>query len=303
MNIRFLSSYLCFHAATVTGFAPSPSNNGRSFTALNAEKDSTEVSRRSLLSTIATSSAAFALASVNQSPAVATDVDDYLKSGQVNMPMGVSGQAGKSRPETGIVFRDGSEVSRDTRSGNVLAEIVLAADSKDPVAVLTSFTSPWALAKGSLFDVECRDSSTGDSAFLSLSGKANGKAVSDLPTSFFLNNIFSSTGRFSFYGPPTDVKVKKSYMDGNNRVIELGFSILSQSTGAEIPRLAIVVASIPEGTDQAVMLATSSTATRWRKGTEKDARKTAESFKASASPKTGMKVRAKVRNDYSLSQS
>ena len=89
-------------------------------------------------------------------------------------------------------------------------------------------------------------------------------------------------------------------MDGKNRVIELGFSILSQSTGAEIPRLAIVVATIPDGTDEAVMLATSSTATRWRKGIEKDVRKTAESFSATASPKTGMKVRAKDRDDFGL---
>jgi hypothetical protein len=301
MKIYFLQTCLCLHAATVSAFAPSFNNDRPMASALNAaETDSTEVSRRSLLSTIATSSAALVLGNMNSLPAVAaTDVDDFLKSGQVAMPMGVSGQAGKSRPETGIVFRDGTETSRDTRSGNVLAEIVLNANSGDPTAVLTSFTSPWPLAKGSLFDVECRDSSTGDSAFLSLSGKAKGKAVSDLPTSFFLDNLFSSTGRFSFYGPPTDVKVKKSYMDGNNRVIELGFSILSQSTGAEIPRLAIVVASIPEGTDEAVMLATSSTATRWRKGAEKDIRKTAESFKAIASPKTGMKVRARV-DDSSL---
>lgn len=86
------------------------------------------------------------------------------------------------------------------------------------------------------------------------------------------------------------MKVKKSYMEGKNRVIELGFSILSQSTGAEIPRLAIITATIPEGTDEAVMLATSTTGTRWRKGGEKDCRKTAESFNVSLSPKTGMKV-------------
>eukprot|EP00553_Chaetoceros_curvisetus_P007425 CAMPEP_0204625660 /NCGR_PEP_ID=MMETSP0717-20131115/11384_1 /ASSEMBLY_ACC=CAM_ASM_000666 /TAXON_ID=230516 /ORGANISM="Chaetoceros curvisetus" /LENGTH=217 /DNA_ID=CAMNT_0051641419 /DNA_START=30 /DNA_END=683 /DNA_ORIENTATION=+ len=210
------------------------------------------------------------------------------------MPMGVSGQAGKSRPETGIIFRDGSEVSRDSKSGNVLTEIVLNANAAEPTAVLTSFTSPWPLAKGAVFDVECRDSSTGDAAFLSVSPKVNGKSIEELKSSFFTEALFSPTGRFAFYGPPTDVKVKKSYMVGSTRFIELGFSILSQSTGAEIPRNAIVVASIPEGTDEAVMLATSSTATRWRKGTEKDVRKVSESFKAVAAPKTGMKVRARV---------
>lgn len=74
-------------------------------------------------------------------------VDDFLKTGQVAMPMGVSGQAGKSRPETGIVFRDGSELSRDSRSGDVLTEILLNAESNNPTAVITTFSSPWPLGK------------------------------------------------------------------------------------------------------------------------------------------------------------
>lgn len=224
------------------------------------------------------------------------NVDNFLKSGQVAMPMGVSGQAGKSRPETGIIFRDGSEPARDPRTGDVLAEILLNdKDTNDLIAVLVTFSSPWPIATGSVFDLECRDSKTGDGAFLSLSDKANGKSIQDLSDSFFLNKLFSPSGRFAFYGPPTDVKVKKSYISGDSRVIEFSFSILSQSTGAEIPRNGIVVASIPTGTDQAVMLAGSSSSSRWRKGSEEDIRKTIESFKAVPSPKTGMKVRAKSK--------
>lgn len=101
-----------------------------------------------------TQSAATILVSItagNTKAAFAADdgfsVDDYLKTGQVAMPMGVSGQAGKSKPETGIVFRDGSELFRDTKSGDVLTEILLNAQSDDPIAVLTSFSSPWPLGK------------------------------------------------------------------------------------------------------------------------------------------------------------
>ena len=155
------------------------------------------------------------------------------------------------------------------------------------------------LAKGSVYDIECRDANYGDSVFLSVSGKAKGKALSDLPNSFFLDRLFATTGRFSFYGPPTDIKVKKSYMEGNNRIIELGFSILSQSTGTEIPRIAILAATIPEGTDEAVMLVGSSTSTRWRKGTEATIRKTVDSYKAIPAPKSSMKIRAKTP-DYWL---
>ncbi len=153
------------------------------------------------------------------------------------------------------------------------------------------------LAKGAVYDIECRNDS-GDSVFLSLSGKTGGKAISDLPNSFFTDKLFASNGRFSFYGPPTDIKVKKSYMDGNKRFVEMGFSILSQSTGAEIPRNAIIIATIPDGTDEAVMLVGSATSTRWKKGAEAAVRKTAESFNAIPAPKTGMKVRAKVNDSY-----
>lgn len=152
------------------------------------------------------------------------------------------------------------------------------------------------LAKGAVYDIECRNDS-GDSVFLSLSGKVNGKTISELPSSFFTDKLFAKTGRFSFYGSPTDIKIKKSYMEGNKRIVELGFSILSQSTGAEIPRSAIVVATIPDGCDEAVMLVGSATSSRWKKGAEAAVRKTADSFNAIPAPKTGMKVRAKVNND------
>merc|ERR1712071_27312 len=96
----------------------------------------------------------------------------------------------------------------------------------------------------------------------------NGKSLEELPSSFFLERLFDPTGRFSFYGPPTDVKVKKSKMldNGERRLIELTFSNLSQSTNAEIPRNCVVVATIPKGTEYAVMLVVSSNSSRWRKG-------------------------------------
>ena len=120
-----------------------------------------------------------------------------------------------------------------------------------------------------------------------------------VPSSFFLNRLFSPTGRFSFYGPPTDVKVKKSTMlDDNRRLIELTFSNLSQSTNAEIPRNAVVVSSIPKGTDNAVMLVVSSNSSRWRKGGgEGRAKEIVDSFNAVPAPKTNMKLRVKDRSN------
>lgn len=220
------------------------------------------------------------------------DIENFLRTGTEAFPMGVSSQAGKSKPVTGVFLRDGTDVERNAKTGAVLAEIVLG-DRSDLSAILVSFSSPWPLAKGTVFDVECRDAKTGDSAFLSVTEKTGGKSIEDIPTTFFIEQLFAPTARFSFYGPPTDFKLKKSEIDGNKRIIEFSFSQLSQSTNAEIPRRAIMVATKPENTDQVVMLVASSTAQRYKKVTEKDIRQTISSFNASPSPKSALKVRRK----------
>ena len=212
--------------------------------------------------------------------------------------MGVSSQAGKSRPQTGVVFRDGTDVLQG-KSGDVSAEI-LTGTKASPTSVLVSFNAPYKLEKGSVFDVECRDGKTGDGAFLAVTESTAGKSIDELPSSFFLDRLFDPTGRFSFYGPPTDVKVKKSTIldDGKKRMIELTFSNLSQSTNAEIPRNAVVITTIPKGTDNAVMLVVSSNSSRWRKGGGKErAMSIVDSFSAIPAPKSNMKLRVKDRSN------
>lgn len=223
------------------------------------------------------------------------DVDTFLRTGvDLGGNMGVSSQAGKSKPETGVVFRDGTDVSQ-SRQGDVLAEI-LTGTKQNPKPVLVSFNSPYALERGSVFDIETRDGKTGDGIFVAVTRSIEGKSLADLPSSFFLERLFDPTGRFSFYGSPTDIKVKRSWIEGNNRLIELSFSNLSQSTNAELPRKALLVASIPDGTDNAIMLVGSSTATRWTKsGVKEKISESLSSFRAIPAPRTNMKIRAKER--------
>jgi len=228
------------------------------------------------------------------------DIDDYLRKGGVAQPMGVSGQAGKSRPETGVVLRDGSEISRNARTGDVLAEILLQSGSSSDdkmVPILASFSSPWPLATGSVFDVECRDPKTGDGAFLQVTSNVKGRSLSQLDDSFFVDSLVAPTGRFSFYGQPTDVKVRDSVQRGDNyRTIDLSFSTLSQSTMTEIPRRARVAVTIPDGASQAVLLAASTSAQRYKgKGTDKTLADVAASFRAVPAPTIQLKVRAKER--------
>ncbi len=246
--------------------------------------------RREILSSAAAATAAALVGCILPQVARAeVDTEDFLKTGMVAMPMGVSGQAGKAKPKTGVVLREGSDVLQ-SKKGDVTAEILVGQDNLTPA--LASFSSPWPLAKGGLFDVECREASSGDGAFLTVA-KATSSSIGDLPKTFFSENLFSSTGRFSFYGAPTDIKVKKSNVEGAYRYLEISFANLSQSTNAEIPRTALVVATIPEGTQDVVMLVGSSTSNRWKRGSEKAVRSTVESFRVSLAPTSGLKVRAK----------
>jgi len=153
--------------------------------------------------------------------------------------MGVSSQAGKSRPQTGVFFRDGTDVARDKRTGSVSAEIIVGTKS-NPSPLLVNYVSPWPLATGSVYDIECRDAKTGDGAFVSVvldTSETKGKSIQDLSNDFFVQNLFSPTGRFSFYGSPTNIKVVKNTIlnGGEMRKMELSFSNLSQSTQTELP--------------------------------------------------------------------
>ena len=66
---------------------------------------------------------------------------------------------------------------------------------------------------------------------------------------------------------------------------------------AEIPRNAVLMATIPRGTDNAVMLVASSNASQWRReGGQSRAMDIVDSFRAVPAPKTSLKLRAKDRS-------
>jgi hypothetical protein len=133
-----------------------------------------------------------------------------------------------------------------------------------------------------------------------------GKSLASLDDDFFVQELAKPTGRFSFYGSPTDIKVKKSSIINSNgdsgdeassyRQIDLSFSTLSQSTMTEIPRRARVMATIPKGCNQAVMLVASTSALRWKnKGADATVASVTDSFRAIPAPPSALKIRAKER--------
>ncbi len=158
------------------------------------------------------------------------------------------------------------------------------------------------IATGTVFDVECRDGKSGDATFLAVTsrGAAAAAAASD---SFFVDQLFARTGRFSFYGEPTDVKIKRAMTrpEDGYRVLDVSFSILSQATMAEIPHLARIVSTVPTGADQGVMLVTSAVASRWKNNqkTVEAVRTAGDSFRAFPAPQSFLKLRGKPRKTYS----
>lgn len=164
-----------------------------------------------------------------------------------------------------------------------------------PIAPPESTNVSKILAKGSVFDVECRDSSTGDAAFLQVTANVKGATISELKDTFFLNQLLSSTGRFSFYGPPTSVKLISSQQKGDYRIMDISFSTISQATQTEIPRRARLAATIPGGASQAVMLIASSSAVRWKKGSSTTIVSVIDTFQAIPAPQSGLKLRGKER--------
>ena len=328
-----------------------------------------EPSRREIIGRIASTAGLLVVGGCTTQPAWSAsavqdsmNVDEFLRRGvDASGNMGVSSQAGKSRPETGVFLRDGSEISRNRKTGDLNAEIVVNANNGEKMAVFVSYSSPWPLGKkrntvlyrkirnismiyvlqyyssclfvrsrsdldslindvlppppplspsrpisfsaeGPFYDIECRNQKTSDGAFVQVTSNVGGKSISDIDNSFILENLLAPSGRFSFYGQPTDVKIKKSTTNGDYRIIDLSFSTLSQATQSELPRKAQLIATIPKGSSQAVVLIGSAPAGRWKKGSDQDIYSTIESFRAIAAPKSSLKLRRKERNSFTLDE-
>ncbi len=151
-----LCSALLFALLTIREDGVCGLQNARSHRGFHDAKVSAETSRRDILGELVSVCAAGALV-VGGAPDPAwsaaavqdsLDVDAFLRKGvDIGGTMGVSSQAGKSRPETGVYLRDGSEVSRNKKSGDVNAEIVVNGSDGEKMAILVGYSSPWPLGK------------------------------------------------------------------------------------------------------------------------------------------------------------
>jgi len=202
--------------------------------------------------------------------------------GVVSQNLGAGTISGKSRPETGCILLDEVQASGNEKSPTISAELV----TNGGVAATVVFQAPWPVARGMYYDIESR-SKEGDSAFVHVRSLGT-QSVMSVPSNYLTESIFSSFGRFGAYGAPTDIKVLSDVTKGELRMLEVAFSVLSQG-GSDSPRRALIAAAQPAGSTDAVMLVSSASSTRWKKGAESGVRQAAESFRVVRTRNTALR--------------
>ena len=213
------------------------------------------------------------------------------------------GGLGKTRPETGVVFRN-TDLTMDISSnnnngvlsagGDITTELVTA----NGTPVILSFSAPWPMSR-SAAGIESRDLANPEAAYVQVSPLPNTKnnASAALPTSFFVDAIFGPQGKYGMYGTPTDIKVKKINLDDNTNTKNVNantamylasFTTLTPAM-RESERKAYISVSIIDN-DTAFMLVTGTTAARFKSQNDL-LLKTANSFSCVPAPKSNLKTK------------
>ncbi|KAL3807018.1 hypothetical protein ACHAXA_007802, partial [Cyclostephanos tholiformis] len=205
--------------------------------------------------------------------------------GVANAFDGGVGGLGKTRPQTGVVFRDPEAAAETTqsKSGDVSYELV----APDGSPVFLSFSSPWPLSK-SAAGIEARDNTGGyESSFVIVAELPKGTSLSNIKPALISQTIFGSTGKFGMYGSPTDVKIKKLDNDiAGMDIYEASFTTLTPAM-RESDRKAYISASVVG--DGLFLLVTTTTSARFRK--LDTLRQVADSFSAIPAPKSELNQR------------
>ena len=186
------------------------------------------------------------------------------------------GGLGKTKPETGVVLREGSAPIQNSR-GIVSAEVIGA--TGNPIYV--QFQTPWPLL-ATTSGLEARDLLNSESAFVQVIPNVKEGTSDKALRALITDKVFSSKGKYGAYGEPIDVKIKKMDDDG---LMTVGFTTYTPAM-RESERKLYLKALFVE--DSLVMLVTGTTLQRF-KSQDKTLRQVADSFLAIAAPKSGLK--------------
>lgn len=188
------------------------------------------------------------------------------------------GGLGKTRPETGVVFRDEEAAASTTQSSSGDVTYELLAPDGSPAFV--TFNSPWPLLQTAA-GIECRDISGGfESAFVQVAElKKDTNEIKLLQEA-----IFGSKGKFGMYGSPTDIKIKKVQSSSEGLYLA-SFTTLTPAMRESDRKAYISTSKVGNGL---FILVTTSTAVRFAK-LDNTLRKVAESFTAIPAPSSSLR--------------
>ena len=191
------------------------------------------------------------------------------------------GGLGKTRPQTGVVFRDEEAAAATTQSKLGVTYELLAPDGSPAVV---SFNAPWPLLQTAA-GIESRDIGGGfESAFVQVTELQKG---SEIKPAQLKEAIFSSKGKFGMYGSPTDIKLRLVSPENSKSpaIYLVTFTSLTPGLRESDRKAYISAKTVGNGL---FLLVTTTTAVRFTK-LESSLRRVAESFLVVDAPKTNLR--------------
>jgi hypothetical protein len=193
------------------------------------------------------------------------------------------GGLGKTKPNTGVVLRDGS-VPIQNKLGIVSAEIVSGRGNP----ILVEFTTPYPLLPTSTTGLEARDLQQSESAFVQVINGVKPGTSGQALYSILIDEVFASKGKYGAYGSPVDIKLSKSSQDNVENLYTVTFTTFTPGM-RESQRKLLLNCKWCDG-DTLVMLLVGTTLTRF-KSQEEILTAIAKSFVAIDAPRTGMGIK------------
>mmetsp|Transcript_7837 Transcript_7837/g.11365 ORF Transcript_7837/g.11365 Transcript_7837/m.11365 type:complete len:254 (-) Transcript_7837:50-811(-) len=190
------------------------------------------------------------------------------------------GGLGKTKPETGVVLREGSAPIQN-REGIVTAEIV----SNKGNLILVEFKTPYPLLS-STTGLEARDLQKPDSAFVQVISGVPSNTEKKAVTRALSENILGSKGKFGAYSVPTDIKFRETEVPN---LYKATFTAYTPAMRESERTILVQCKWVDEG-ETLVALVVGTTMVRF-KSEQKTLANIAESFVAIDAPKTQLAVK------------
>ena len=193
------------------------------------------------------------------------------------------GGLGKTKPDTGVVLRDGS-LPIQNKLGIVSAEIISGRGNP----ILVEFTTPYPLLPTSTTGLEARDLQQSESAFVQVINKVKPGTSGQALYSRLVDEVFASKGKYGAYGSPVDIKLSRASQDDAENLYTVTFTTFTPGM-RESQRKLLLNCKWCDG-DTLVMLLVGTTRTRF-KSQEEILTAIAKSFVAIDAPRTGMSIK------------